>query len=247
MHHAFLYISLPSLHDYHVKMPNFTFCEGQKQAMIKFYFSLWLDMVDGNSAPEEFACIWQSKQVGIIMIETEKRENSWIFKKAWSMQEWTLVVSSSLYFWKSVFSFRVASILTWRVYIKLKVSLLRRFLWCMSQKSRDRVNSRRVRTHEENSGETVRRLGTIMQNIFCAQSGASIRLTSWKWSGESRYQGAFPPVLKMFLRAFSPDPTDRPWVSKDAFSNDCNRLGTDRQVFLIVGLAARKNDGKTLL
>ena len=47
----------------------------------------------------------------------------------------------------------------------------------MSQTSRDRVNSRRVRTHEENSGETVRRLGTIIQNIFCAQSGASIRLT----------------------------------------------------------------------
>ena len=72
VHHAFLYISLLSLHDYHVKMPNFTFCEGQKQAMTKFYFSLWLDMVDGNSAPEEFACIWQSKRVGIITIETEK-------------------------------------------------------------------------------------------------------------------------------------------------------------------------------
>ena len=31
-----------------------------------------LDMVDRNSAPEEFACIWQSKPVGIIMIETEE-------------------------------------------------------------------------------------------------------------------------------------------------------------------------------
>ena len=37
----FLYISLPSLHDYHVKMPNFTFHEGCKQAMTKFFFSLW--------------------------------------------------------------------------------------------------------------------------------------------------------------------------------------------------------------
>ena len=36
----FLYISLPSLHDYHVKMPNFTFYEGRKQAMTKFFFSL---------------------------------------------------------------------------------------------------------------------------------------------------------------------------------------------------------------
>ena len=38
------------------------------------------------------------------------------------------VVSSSLYFRKSVFSFRVDSILKWRVYIKLKVSLLYAFL-----------------------------------------------------------------------------------------------------------------------
>ena len=31
VHHAFLYISLPSLFDYHVKIPNFTFCEERKQ------------------------------------------------------------------------------------------------------------------------------------------------------------------------------------------------------------------------
>ena len=68
--------------------------------------------------------------------------NSLIFTKTWSMQAWIPVVSSSLYFWKSVFSFRVDSILKWRVYIKLKVSWLRAFLWCMSQTSRDRVNSR---------------------------------------------------------------------------------------------------------
>ena len=59
--------------------------------------------VDRNSAPEEFACIWQSKWVGIITIETEKMWvhsscdvfvavgcrgilNSLIFTKAWSMQ-----------------------------------------------------------------------------------------------------------------------------------------------------------------
>ena len=39
VHHAFLYISLPSLHDYDVKMPNFTFYGGRKQATTKFYFS----------------------------------------------------------------------------------------------------------------------------------------------------------------------------------------------------------------
>ena len=37
-----------------------------------FLLFMNFDMVDRNSAPEEFACIWQSKRVGIITIETEK-------------------------------------------------------------------------------------------------------------------------------------------------------------------------------
>ena len=39
VHHAFLYISLPLLHDYNVKMPNFAFYGGPKQATMKFSFS----------------------------------------------------------------------------------------------------------------------------------------------------------------------------------------------------------------
>ena len=42
VHHAFLYISLPSLHDHDVKMPYFTFYDGgRKQATTKFSFSFW--------------------------------------------------------------------------------------------------------------------------------------------------------------------------------------------------------------
>ena len=37
--HAFLFISSPSLHDYDVKMPNFTFFGGRKQAITNFSFS----------------------------------------------------------------------------------------------------------------------------------------------------------------------------------------------------------------
>ena len=37
--HAFLYISLPSLHDYDVKMPNFTFCGGREHNATTFFFS----------------------------------------------------------------------------------------------------------------------------------------------------------------------------------------------------------------
>ena len=44
MHHAFLYISLPSTARLPVKMPNFTFCEGRKQAITKFILFMNLDI-----------------------------------------------------------------------------------------------------------------------------------------------------------------------------------------------------------
>ena len=44
VHHAFLYISLLSLHNYDVKMPNFTFCAGGEHKN--------LDTVLKNSSPE---------------------------------------------------------------------------------------------------------------------------------------------------------------------------------------------------
>ena len=43
VHHSFLYISFPFLHDYDVKMPNFAFYGGRKQATTKFYFSSELE------------------------------------------------------------------------------------------------------------------------------------------------------------------------------------------------------------
>ena len=86
----------------------------------------------------------------------------------------------------------------------------------MSQTSRDRDHSRHVRTHEKNSLRCVRRLGTITQSIFCAQSGAGIGLNFWKWSGESRCPGALSLLLENFRPAFPPDLTDCPWVSEDA-------------------------------
>ena len=55
--------------------------------------------------------------------------------------------------------------------------------------------------------------------IFCAQSGANILLTVWKWSGDSRYPGALLPMLENFRRAFLPGPTDCPWVSEDVVSH----------------------------
>ena len=39
--HAFLYISLPSLRDYVVTMPNFTFCGGRVHKTTTFFFFCW--------------------------------------------------------------------------------------------------------------------------------------------------------------------------------------------------------------
>ena len=41
VHHPFLYISLPSLHDYDVKMSNFTTYRGSTQPTTKFPLSFW--------------------------------------------------------------------------------------------------------------------------------------------------------------------------------------------------------------
>ena len=38
MYHAFLYNSLPSLHDYDVKMSKFTFCRGRERKTTTFFF-----------------------------------------------------------------------------------------------------------------------------------------------------------------------------------------------------------------
>ena len=44
--------------------------------------------------------------------------------------------------------------------------------------------------------EMLFRFGTIIQSIFCAQSGANICSIVWKWSGESQYPRVLPPVLE---------------------------------------------------
>ena len=60
MHHAFLLISLPSLHDHDVKMSNFTFYRERKQATTNFSFSFLTWVVHGvpkKSTPGKFAYI----------------------------------------------------------------------------------------------------------------------------------------------------------------------------------------------
>ena len=62
-----------------------------------------------------------------------------------------------------------------------------------------RHTNRRIRAHESDSEVTVRRLGKIIQRIFFAQSGASIRRVAWKWSGETV---SFPRGSFTFIENF---------------------------------------------
>ena len=50
VHNTFLYISCPFLHDYDVKMHNFAFYGGRKQATTNLFLFLSLNMVPWNSA-----------------------------------------------------------------------------------------------------------------------------------------------------------------------------------------------------
>ena len=72
VHHAFLYISLPSLHDYDVKMPNCKFYGGRKQATTNLFFSLNLSSVLKKSTPGKFAYTCHFQQIGINATKIEK-------------------------------------------------------------------------------------------------------------------------------------------------------------------------------
>ena len=54
-------ISLPFLHDYDVKMPNFVFNVNKERRNLFFFSLLNLQKVPWNSTPFGFAYIWQSK------------------------------------------------------------------------------------------------------------------------------------------------------------------------------------------
>ena len=76
VHHIFLYISFPFLHEYDVEMPNFTFYGERKQATTKFYFSFWawtwsleIQLQEGSPTSS-----WQSKWLGIIATKTERTQ-----------------------------------------------------------------------------------------------------------------------------------------------------------------------------
>ena len=89
-------------------------------------------------------------------------------------------------------------------------------------------NGHHVRAHEKNSGNAVRRLGTTTQSIFLCPIRSQHSLDSSemiRWESAPR---TLPHTPENFCRAFSPDPTDCPWVSEDGkVSEMLLNLGTD--------------------
>ena len=72
MHRAFLYVSLPSLHDYNVKLPNLTFFRGREQKTTTFFFFSWTLMQSFRILnSKKFANIWRIKRDGISAIKFE--------------------------------------------------------------------------------------------------------------------------------------------------------------------------------
>ena len=66
MHHTFLYISFPFLHDHDVKMPNFEF-----YGAFFLELDLWSPEIHLQEGSPTMVYNWQSKWVGIIAVKTE--------------------------------------------------------------------------------------------------------------------------------------------------------------------------------
>ena len=159
--------------------------------MTKFilFMIMNLDMVDRNSAPEEFACIWQCKRFGIIMIETEKMwihffmrrfrgcQPSWYLLQYRNSLIFTQDVTDAsvntccivLYFWTSTFSFRADSILKsdGDFISKWKFPDCVHFFDAWARQAMiETIAVVYELTAKKNTGEIVRPLGTIIQSIF---------------------------------------------------------------------------------
>ena len=73
VHHAFLYIPLPSLHNYDVKWPNFMFTwELERQADKFYHIRLNLGAVSFHQFQPKFPSFWVTGRLGIIAMKKVK-------------------------------------------------------------------------------------------------------------------------------------------------------------------------------
>ena len=152
-------------------------------------------------------------------------------RKTWPMQVWIPVVSWSLYFWKSVFSFRAGSILKvdGGFISKWKFPDCVHFFGAWARQAAIETVAV-VYEHTKRTQETciIVLLGTIIQSIFLCPIRSQHPLEFWKWSGESRYPGALSRVLENFRPAFLPTrltAPGSPMKNAKRENNECSRNG----------------------
>ena len=110
---CFLYISLPSLHNYNMKMPNFTFYKGRNQAISTFSFSLWTWIIWflGIQLQESSPTFDKSKRDGIITIKILKNENS-LFRRRFCCPCLPLILIIIIIFISTLFTISWENVLT---------------------------------------------------------------------------------------------------------------------------------------
>ena len=153
MHHAFLYISLLSLHDYDMKM--------KTSDDESFFLFLNLSEVSKNSTPWKFAYIWHFQRIRINTTKFEERE--FILKVTF------LVPSPSL-----MLKLPRLSVKWW--WMKLKLSIvaetvycivLFQFLWCQ---------------RKFDGGGLKKNEGTCTYGVVSGRSGSGL-YGIWWWNG----------------------------------------------------------------
>ena len=84
MHHAFLNISLPSLHDYDLKMPNFTFYGGYENKTTFFFFA-WTSIQPVRIQPQEgLPTFDELKEMKYARLSLKQRDNTFEGDVTWN-------------------------------------------------------------------------------------------------------------------------------------------------------------------
>ena len=102
----FLYISLPSLHNYDMKLPNFMLYKGCNQAISTFSFSVWTWIIwfSGIQLQESSPTFDKSNWDGIITIKILKNENS-LFRRHFCCPCRPLILIISIYLYPCYWPF----------------------------------------------------------------------------------------------------------------------------------------------
>ena len=91
MHHAFSYISLPSLHDYDVKIPNFTFWRVREQrTTLSFFFSCTLTQSFSIQLQKNLPTLDELNEMELAWLTLRQREFTFKWRFCSRRRRWYL-------------------------------------------------------------------------------------------------------------------------------------------------------------